>query len=558
MHKNVLRLRIDTVTQRMSALNDSRFKAIEVEACNIFENMFSENESLLNENQSLKNQINTLKGEQGKPSIRKQPNKNQDHSSEKERKQNKSKKKKPKRKKKPLKIDKEIICKLDLDGLPDDVAKKGYKYTTVQDIEVITTTIKFKKESWYSPSTKQTFIAKLPAEYPGGFSARVIAMAIDLHASKKMTHSAIHNFFSTHGLSISPAEISRMLTDKPEVFHQEKNDIVESGLSSSIYQQMDDTGAKERGQNKYTHILCNEYYTSYFTKPNKSRLTIIDILTQEQIKFAFNKSSYQLMQTMKVPNKYLGKLQLNITDKIFVREEIDKLLDDIFPELKQKSSNRRKILDASALVAYYNLDNAVRVLLTDDAPQYRDIANHHALCWVHDGRHYKKLNPIISKHKKLLKSFLKKYWKFYRKLLSYKEHPTDEEAHLLSQEFDKLFSTVTGYEELDERINFTKLKKNNLLLVLQFPQLPLHNNSSELGARAQARYRDISLHTMNEKGTKAKDTLMTINETAKKLGVNTYQYFYDRISKNYNMTSLAELIKGKMASDCLSANLNMI
>ena len=80
-------------------------------------------------------------------------------------------------------------------------------------------------------------------------------------------------------------------------------------------------------------------------------------------------------------------------------------------------------------------------------------------------------------------------------------------------------------------------------MVLEYPELPLHNNGSELGARVQARYRDISFHTINPKGTKAKDTLMTIIETAKKLGVNSYQYLCDRISKKYSMPDLHILIK---------------
>ena len=82
-----------------------------------------------------------------------------------------------------------------------------------------------------------------------------------------------------------------------------------------------------------------------------------------------------------------------------------------------------------------------------------------------------------------------------------------------------------------------------MLLVLQYTELPLHNNASELGARAQVRKRDISLHTMSSKGTEAKDTLMTIVETAKKHGVNVYHYFYDRIIQKYDMPSLANLIK---------------
>ena len=80
------------------------------------------------------------------------------------------------------------------------------------------------------------------------------------------------------------------------------------------------------------------------------------------------------------------------------------------------------------------------------------------------------------------------------------------------------------------------------MLVLQHPTLPLHNNTSELGARTQARYRDISFHTINKKGTDAKDTFMSIIQTAKKLGVNTYHYLLDRVSKKLQLPSLASQI----------------
>ena len=48
---------------------------------------------------------------------------------------------------------------------------------------------------------------------------------------------------------------------------------------------------------------------------------------------------------------------------------------------------------------------------------------------------------------------------------------------------------------------------------------------------------------MSSKGTEAKDTFMTIVETAKKHGVNVYHYLYDRITQKYEMPSLANLIK---------------
>jgi hypothetical protein len=42
---------------------------------------------------------------------------------------------------------------------------------------------------------------------------------------------------------------------------------------------------------------------------------------------------------------------------------------------------------------------------------------------------------------------------------------------------------------------------SELLLTLKYPEIPLHNNAAELGAREQVRKRDVSLHTMTEEGT---------------------------------------------------------
>ena len=126
--------------------------------------------------------------------------------------------------------------------------------------------------------------------------------------------------------------------------------------------------------------------------------------------------------------------------------------------------------------------------------------------------------------------------------MDYKQSPSLLAAKKLRATFRLLFSKKTGYDQLDERIQRTFLKEDSLLLVLKYPQVPLHNNASELGARAQARYRDISFQTKNKKGTEAKDTFMTIVATAKKLGVNAFLYIRDRVSQQFKMPALADLI----------------
>lgn len=164
---------------------------------------------------------------------------------------------------------------------------------------------------------------------------------------------------------------------------------------------------------------------------------------------------------------------------------------------------------------------------------------------MHDGRHDKKLIPIVEHHKKLLAGFRNQYWDYYRELLKYKEHPTPEEAARLEQRFDELCGTTTGYEALDERIEKTRENKAGLLAVLRHPEVPLHNNASELGARARVRKRAVSLGPRTEEGTRAWDTGMTIVETAKKLGVSVYEYIKDRLSGARQMPSLAEMIREK-------------
>ena len=184
----------------------------------------------------------------------------------------------------------------------------------------------------------------------------------------------------------------------------------------------------------------------------------------------------------------------------------------------------------------------MNILLSDDAPQFKKLTAEHALCWIHEGRHYNRLSPIVPFNVDELKKFKTYLWDYYGDLLKYKENPKPGAAVRLSSEFDDLFSTKIGYDDLDDRIEKTKNKKEALLLVLKYPWLPLHNNDSELGARVEKRRQDVSLQTKSDKGTKAKDSFLTVTQTAKKLGVNTYKYIYDRISKTFSMPSLADLI----------------
>lgn len=549
MTRTKLKKNIADLSAEIESVDDDKVRSIQKTLLNLLEYVISENDRLKDENQKLRDEINRLKGEQGKPSIRKQTKGTPKHSSESERKpRGKNKKKSSKKKKDKINIERIEVREVDVSSLPTDAKFKGYQSVVVQDLVIKTNNIEFKKQVYYSPSLNKTFIAPLPAGYRGEFGPNIKALIIDLHHNGKMTESSIHAILTNQSIKISQATISRILTENLEQFHKEKKDIVNAGLSSSIYQQMDDTGARVNGKNHYTHILCNHLYTAFFTRPRKDRLTIIELLNQDKIKHHFNEASYDFMAQMNLPEKRLFDLKSLVKREVMTRSEVDRLLQNLFPNPKKHETNRRIILEASAIVSYQQSERAVKILLTDDAPQFKQITELLALCWIHDGRHYKKLNPFINEHRTKLDDFLSQYWDYYHKLLEFKLNPDEKLRQSLEDIFDVLFSTITGYEQLDERIKKTQLKKASLLLVLKHPALPLHNNASELGARTQARYRDISFHTINEKGTTAKDTFMTIVSTAKKLLVNPYQYILDRVSQKFEMTSLAKLIENNSLS----------
>ena len=179
-------------------------------------------------------------------------------------------------------------------------------------------------------------------------------------------------------------------------------------------------------------------------------------------------------------------------------------------------------MEAGAITAYHQQTEfpVIPILLTGDAPK---VSSYLLMNKLYAGSMTDETTRSCVLRcrctAKKLDEFLGQYWDYHGKLIRFKETPTSEEAYALSTRFDDLFSMKTGYPALDDWIAKTVDKTSELLMTLKHPEVPLHNNESELGARAQVRRRDVSLHTMTEDGTKANDTFLTIVEAAKKLDV---------------------------------------
>jgi hypothetical protein len=183
------------------------------------------------------------------------------------------------------------------------------------------------------------------------------------------------------------------------------------------------------------------------------------------------------------------------------------------------------------------------VLVGDDAPQFKKLAKRFALCWVHEERLYKKLTPVLECNRKELERVRGEIWKYYGKLKEYKRNPTKEKKEELWEAFDVLFGQETIYEELNNRLALTREKKTELLTVLDYPEIPLHNNLSENGVREIVIKRKISGGVETAAGVKAWENNMSILSTCKKQGVSFYEYMKG-IFSNKIIINLPEMILG--------------
>lgn len=510
---------------------------------NLVEELKGENERQRIQLQQLRDEINRLKGEQGKPDIKPEKKRRAaaDHSSEAERHQGRPHRKSSKVDK--IEVNREVKLQVERSQLPEDVQFKGYEAVVIQDIQLQTDNVRFLKEKFYSPNQHKSYLAQLPAGYEGEFGPGIRSLVMTLYYGSDMSEPKIVEFLQNIGVLISDGQLSNLLIKKNEPWHQEKRAIYRAGLVSSSWQHSDDTGTRVKGDNQYCHVVGNPLYTAYFTRPAKDRLTLIGLLQDVvEAPLLLDETTPAWLEQFDTPQWAQRIVATWPQGRILTQAELTNLVQTQLARLNEQQQAR--ILEAAALTAYYQQTDIPIVpnLLTDDAPQFRFITRDHSLCWVHEGRHYKKLMPFVTYHQQLLADFRRQFWAYYHRLNAYRANPTPEQAAKLDQEFDRLFSQVTGYDALDKGIVKTKAKKDRLLKVFSYPEMPLHNNPAELAAR-RVRKRDISFGPRTSDGVAAWDTFMTLAATARQLGLSFYAYIYDRVAGTYALPSLADIIR---------------
>jgi hypothetical protein len=137
-------------------------------------------------------------------------------------------------------------------------------------------------------------------------------------------------------------------------------------------------------------------------------------------------------------------------------------------------------------------------------------------------------------------------WEIYSDLKQYKRTSCPELKTAIKAHFDELCGTKTSFATLNQALKRLAKNKKELLLVLERPDIPLHNNLSERDIREYVIKRKISGSTRSENGRRCRDTFTSLFKTCKKQGIAVWDFLGDRLRQENLIPYLPDLLSGKV------------
>jgi hypothetical protein len=405
---------------------------------------------------------------------------------------------------------------------------KGYDEIIVQEVTFKPEVTLYRRQRWTTPDGR-TVTADLPAGVVGGCGPQLHRLVLTLHFQGQMTCERIVAVLTAAGLSISKRQVVRLLTAKLSLFRAEEEAAFSAGLRASAYVSVDDTGARHAGKACITTQFGSDRFTAFRTGPSKSRLAFLRNLLGGTARYAVNAAAAAYMRAANlahgVIDALMGAQVLEFASEADWRAHLQTLG---LTELRVNPDPARAASEGAlwgAICAEGRLGSAV--ILSDDAGQFR--VGLHALCWVHAERLVHKLIPANDRQRSAVEVTRRMIWWFYRQLKAFKLAPGEERAVELRARFDRIFKRRTGYATLDRLLKRLLANKDELLRVLERPDIPLNTNASETDIRAVVTKRKVSGGTVSERGRIARDIMLGLAKTCAKLKISFFHYLGARL-----------------------------
>ena len=435
----------------------------------------------------------------------------------------------------------EEICTAE--GVQDSWKSKGYQNFTHIDVELEFTTTRYRREVWLTPEG-QTVIAPLPAHVKGRFGDNLSAMVLDLYHSCSVTQPLLLDWLHSHDCPISEGKLNDLLIHGHEQFHQEREDILETGIACSRMLLVDDTGARHDGKNGYCTVIGNDAFTVFASTSSKSRVNFLTQLQGKRRSHVLNADAISYMKQVKMADKWVNTLSAYGETHFLNEAAWNAFLDDhkMFAKVQRRGATEA-VLKAGLL---NNGFPEAMIIHSDGARQF-DTAFAHSLCWFHASRPLAKLIPGNKQERAARDWMEKQFWHLYDDVEAYCQAPTGTKKTQIEQDFDYWVTTQVNYPDLSSVLGKLHRAREELLLILEYPWLPLHNNLSERQIREYVKRRKISGGTRSTLGRQCRDTFASLKKTCRLHGVSFSRYLKDRISGAGIIPRLSDMVWEKSA-----------
>jgi hypothetical protein len=424
------------------------------------------------------------------------------------------------------------------ESIPPGSEYKGVKPYTVQGIKIVNHNIRYELEQWLTPEGK-IVSGQLPSEINGHYNNTIITYILYQYHHCHVTQPLLLEQLLEWNVDISKGQLNNILIENRDFFHDEKKGLLPAGLQFSSHINVDDTGARHNGKNGYCTHIGNEFFAWFESTNSKSRINFLQLLRTGNTDYILNEDAFDYMHGQRLPKSAFNLLKNNSSKEFADNEEWSAHLRS----LEISKPRHIKIATEGALmgcILAHGLPKSL-VIVSDDAGQFNILK--HALCWVHAERLLAKLvTPSVEKQK-ILEDVRKQVWQFYQELKDYKQAPDEQTKVQLQHKFDLIFTRHTEFQLLNMALQRLHANKSELLLALDRPEIPLHNNLSENDIREYVKRRKVSGGTRSENGRRCRDTFTSLKKTCRKLGISFWQYLSDRVSGKNSIPPIPELVE---------------